>query len=225
MLRDDQTGLGVGRWSWSDPRTTYYTVRYGPPVRAHGQQDRGGVTWSTLGARVLVGVGRYTSDPSSPYYSYAKGPTSHNVAFPTGRTLAGSRTVDVRGTSRTSTRQAWQFADSLYGVAHARFLLVDAAAHRLTATDTFGGRAPFVQKWHLDSAWRLGSLRDQGRTAVFEGPAGRRLVVTTTGSISLRRGATRPVAGWYFPSLGHRTAEVEVTVSARGTATTTFTVG
>jgi hypothetical protein len=32
------------------------------------------------------------------------------------------------------------------------------------------------------------------------------------------------VAGWYFPSIGHRTANVEITVSGRGSATTTFTV-
>jgi hypothetical protein len=126
--------------------------------------------------------------------------------------------------SYTSTRQAWQLADSLYGTAHARAVLVDAKAHRLTATDAFGHGASFVQKWHLDSAWRLASVSDHGRTAVFTRSGGRRLVLTTTGWISVRRGSTRPVAGWYFPSLGQRRANTEVTVSAHGTATTTFTI-
>ena len=224
VLRDDQTGLGVGRWSWSDPRTTYYTVRYGPAMRAHGQQDRGGVTWSALGTRILVGVGRYTSDPASKYYPYAKGATSHNVAFPTKGRLVTSRTVSVRRMSHTSTRQAWQFADSLFGTAHARALLVDAEAHRLSATDAFGRRTSFVQKWHLDTAWRLASVSKHGRKAVFTRSGGRRLALSTTGSISVRRGSTRPVAGWYFPSLGHRSGNIEVTVSARGKATTTFTI-
>jgi hypothetical protein len=224
VFRDDQAGLGVGRWSWSDPRTTYYTVRYGPTMRAHGQQDRGGVTWSALGTRILVGPGRYTYDRPSKYYPYGKGPASHNVAFPTRGRLVNSRTVSVRKMSYTSTRQAWQFADSLYGTAHARALLVDAKAHRLTATDAFGRGTSFVQKWHLDPAWRLASLSNHGRTAVFTRSGGRRLVLTTTGSISVRRGSTRPVAGWYFPSIGHRTANTEVTVSARGSATTTFTI-
>jgi hypothetical protein len=224
VFRDDQAGLGVGRWSWSDPRTSYYTVRYGPPMRAHGQQDRGGVTWSALGTRVLVGPGRYTYDAASRYYPYAKRPASHNVAFPARGTLVNSRSVSVRKMSYTSTRQAWQFADSLYGTAHARALVVDAKARRLTATDAFGRRTWFVQKWHLDSAWRLASVGDHGRTAVFTRSGGRRLVLSTTGSISVRRGSTRPVAGWYFPGLGQRRTNVEVTVSARGTATTTFTI-
>jgi hypothetical protein len=224
VFRDDQAGLGIGRWSWSAPGTTYYTVRYGPPMRAHGQQDRGGVTWSALGARILVGPGRYSYDHASTYYPYAKGPASHNVAFPTRRTLVNSRTVSVRKMSYSSTSQAWQLADSLYGTAHARALLVNAKAHRLTATDTFAHRASFVQKWHLDSAWRLASVTDHGRRAVFTRSGGRRLVLTTTGSVSVRRGSTRPVAGWYFPSLGRRRANTEVTVSAHGTATTTFTI-
>jgi hypothetical protein len=224
VFRDDQTGLGVGRWSWSDPRTTYYTVRYGPPMRAHGQQDRGGVTWSALGTRILVGVGRYTSDPASAYYSYGKGPVSHNVAYPTKGTLSTTRSVGVRRMSYTSTRQAWQFDDSLFGTAHARALLVDAKAHRLTATDAFGGTTSFVQKWHLDAPWRLASVSNHGRLAVFTRSGGRRLVLSTTGSASVRRGSTRPVAGWHFPSLGHRTGNIEVTVSARGHATTTFTI-
>src|SRR3954447_12985232 len=38
VLRDDQTGTAVGRWSWTDPLTTYYTIRYGPPRRAHGHE-------------------------------------------------------------------------------------------------------------------------------------------------------------------------------------------
>jgi hypothetical protein len=224
VFRDDQAGLGVGRWSWSDPLTTYYTVRYGPPMRAHGQQDRGGVTWSALGTRILVGPGRYTYDHASRYYPYGKGPASHNVAFPTRGTLVSSRTVSVRRMSYTSTKQAWQLADALYGTAHARSLLVDAKAHRLTATDAFGRRTSFVQRWHLDAGWRLASVSGRGHTAVFARSGGRRLVLSTTGSISVRRGSTRPVAGWYFPSIGHRTANVEITVSGRGSATTTFTV-
>ena len=130
----------------------------------------------------------------------------------------------MRRTSRTSTRQAWQFTDSLFGTAHARALLIDAKAHRLTATDAFGRRTRFVQKWHLDTGWRLASVSKHGRTAVFMRSGGRRLVLSTTGSVSVRRGSTRPVAGWYFPSLGHRSTNVEVTVSARGRVTTTFTI-
>jgi hypothetical protein len=224
VFRDDKAGLGVGRWSWSDPRTTYYTVRYGPPMRAHGQQDRGGVTWSALATRILVGPGRYTYDHSSKYYPYGKGPASHNVAYPTRGKLLSSRSVKLRKLSYSSTRQAWQFSDSLFGTAHARSLLVDAKVHRLTATDAFGRTTSFVQKWHLDPAWRPASVSKNGRSAVFTRSGGRRLVLSTTGKVSVRRGSTRPVAGWYFPSLGHRSSNVEVTVSARGKATTTFTI-
>ena len=81
-FRDDEAGLGVGRWSWNDTATTYYTVRYGPPMRAHGQEDRDGVTWTPHGVRVLVNPGRYTYDPASRFIAYQDGPSSHNVAVP-----------------------------------------------------------------------------------------------------------------------------------------------
>ncbi len=224
VLRDNQAGLGVGRWSWSDPRTTYYTVRYGPKIQAHGQQDRGGVTWSALGARVLVGPGRYTYDRSSSYYGYAKGVASHNVAYPTKGRLVNSRTVTVTRLSATSTRHGWQMKDSLFGPAHARSVLVDHPARRLTVTDVFSGTTTFMQKWHLDASWQLSAVTNRGRTARFSRPDGRRLVVTTGGAISLKKGSTRPVAGWYFPSRNRRIQNYEITVSARGTTTTTFTI-
>jgi hypothetical protein len=224
ILRDNQAGLGVGRWSWSDPRTTYYTVRYGPAIHAHGQQDRGGVTWSALGTRVLVGPGRYTYHAASGYYGYAKGPASHNVAYPTKGRLTNKRTVTVTRVSATSTRHGWQLKDGLFGPAHARSVLVDAKKHRLTVTDVFPRTTSFVQKWHLDVSWRLSSVSNRGRTAVFTRSGGHRLVLTTGGTITVRRGSTRPVAGWYFPSFGHRASNDEITVSARGTTTTTFTI-
>ena len=38
-FRDDGAGLIVGRWSWTDPTTTYYTIRYGPPRIAQGNRS------------------------------------------------------------------------------------------------------------------------------------------------------------------------------------------
>src|SRR3954449_12206137 len=94
-FRDDEAGLGGGRWSWSDSATTYYTVRYGPPMRAHGQEDRGGVTWSPRGVRVLVNSGRYTYDAASRFLAYQDGPFSHNVAVPRGGTVRPRAWVTV----------------------------------------------------------------------------------------------------------------------------------
>lgn len=223
-FRDDDAGLAVGRWSWRDPSTGYYTLRYGPPRWGHGQQDRGGVTWSTLGARVLVNPGRFSYDVS-PLQAYQAGPWSHNVAVPDGATLDPRAHVRVTGSRLGAARHRWTLADRLYGVRHTRGVAVDGPAHTLTVTDRFAAPTRFSQMWHLHPRWGLVHRDPDGTTLTFRsGP--RTLTVTTTGRFApVVTGSDRPVGGWNFPSPGRRTANAEIRVTATGAATTTFRVG
>jgi hypothetical protein len=98
VLKDDQTGWIIGRWSWTDPATSYYTIRYGPPRYGHGHHDRaGGVTWTTKGVRVLVGPGAFTYEAASSYAQYQKNPQGQNVPIP-----AGAETGNGASTARRS---------------------------------------------------------------------------------------------------------------------------
>jgi len=220
-FRDDDAGLAVGRWSWRDPSTTYYTLRYGPPRWGHGQQDRGGVTWSTLGARVLVNPGRFSYD-ISPLQAYQAGPRSHNVAIPDGATLDLRAHVGVSGSRLEEARHDWGMADRLYGVPHNRHVAVDDAAHTLTVSDRYASSTRFSQMWHLDPRWTLAHGAPDGTALTFRsGP--RTLTVTTTGRFApVVTGSDQPVGGWNFPAPGRRTPNAEIRVTATGTATTTF---
>jgi hypothetical protein len=227
-LRDDQTGTIVGRWSWSDRQTSYYTVRYGPPRRAHGQEDRaGGVTWSTLGSRVLVGPGKYNYDKNSPWNAYMISPLSHNVAIPNGGAVKSGRTAKVKTALVQSSAHAWTIVDDIYNTPHTRNVNVSRDAHRMRVTDLFSRSALWRQHWHLDPGWRPASGKVGGTTVTFTNSAGRRLTVTTTGRVSgMVKGQTRPIDGWHFAKFGSRVKATDLVIRSygRGATVTTFTV-
>ncbi|GAB49364.1 heparinase II/III domain-containing protein [Mobilicoccus pelagius] len=223
VFRDDQAGLLVGRWSWKDPSTTYYTVRYGPPRFAHGHPDKGAVTWSTAGARVLVGPGYYSYEWKDPFASYARTAQAHNVARP----VRGKENVRAAATLRHERARngvhAWNVDDRVHGVAHRRGVRVDDKARTLTVTDGYPRGVALQQSWHLDPSWSL--VGRTGNTLTFRDRAGRTLRMTTTGRVvSADRGRTRPVAGWNYPATGRRVPAWEVTTGGTGTVRTTFTI-
>jgi Heparinase II/III-like protein/Heparinase II/III N-terminus len=223
-FRDDAAGVVVGRWAWKDPLTSYYVIRYGPPRWAHGQQDRGGITWSALGKRILVNPGRAVYDAVGNYRAYAMNPVGHNVAWPTGKTLDSAEWVKVTASNIRAPWHQWATTDALFGVKHVRQMSIGRDADQLTVADTFNGGAAFQQVWHLDPGWTLSSRSADTRTLVFNSGT-RTLTLTTTGTgTTLAHGVTRPTSGWWFPDAQHRVAAYQVIAHGKGTATTTFTI-
>lgn len=224
-FRDDRAGWVIGRWRWTNPGTTYYSVRYGPPRRAHGQQDRGGVTWTTFGVRILVGPGRFTYDTSSPWNAYMRSPESHNVAIPAGLTLKASASVLMSGSTIGADSHVWRLSDSLYGRSHSRTVVVNDVTRTLRVSDSFSGTDLYRQQWHLDPAWRLRLRNVEGTWLRFTNSLGRTLTITTTGRFSsLVMGLASPVAGWNFPSPGSKVPNYQLTLRAYAPMTTTFVV-
>jgi hypothetical protein len=220
-FRDDRAGLIVGRWSWIDAGTVYYTVRYGPPRTAHGQQERAGITWSAGGRRVLVGPGTGTYDRAGNYKAWTSGAPSHNVATVDGRQLTTRPSVSLTASTVRAPAHAWATQDQLFGVRHLRQYTVVHDGRRLVVKDTYAARTSFHQFWHLDPSWVLRHAARDGRSLRFVSGS-RTLAVTTTGVARVVRGSTRPVAGWNFPGGGKRVAADEIQVRASGTAATTF---
>jgi hypothetical protein len=226
VLRDDQTGWILGRWSWTDPNTTYYTVRYGPGRRGHGHHDRaGGVTWTTRGVRVLVGPGRYTYDATSNYNAYQIGPQGQNVAIPDkGKVTNNSGAVAAYVIQAPA--HAWTIKDRMFSLDHVRGINVNRDQPAIRVSDSFPAASLWRQHWHLDPAWKLVSGGSNSTTLVFSHPSGKRLTMTTTGRVSsIVQGITRPPAGWHYPRMGSRVWAYEIVVRSYGRAcTTTFTV-
>ena len=220
IFKDDATGWIVGRWSWRDPNTTYYTVRYGPAQRAHGQHDRaGGVTWSTAGVRVLVGPGKYNYDRTSKWYSYQYSPQSHNVAVPHGRSVTNNG-----GSASASLIQApahtWTINDNMFGADHSRTIYVNRATQMMRVVDHFADVPWWRQHWHLDFAWQL--VSESSRKLTFSHPSGKRLSVTTTGRLlDVIKGDFSPVQGWNFPVFGSRVSAHEIVIRSYGKSSTT----
>lgn len=222
-FRDDQAGFVFGKWSWTDPATTYYSIRYGPRRWAHGQQERAGITWSTDNRRVLVGPGKAPFDPAGNYRAWGASPAAHNDATADKRTLSLSAPVYLTGSTIRASWHAWTTVDLLFGVKHTRWYGIVRDTRTLTVKDTYDGKATFHQFWHLDPSWLLSSRSRDGKRLVFKSGA-RTLTVTTTGATSVYWGSTRPVAGWNFPIASTRVKAYEIQVRAGGTATTSFKV-
>ncbi|GAB96056.1 hypothetical protein KILIM_031_00280 [Kineosphaera limosa NBRC 100340] len=225
-FRDDAGGLIVGRWSWKDPNTSYYTVRYGPRLRAHGHHDKTSVTWSTAGARVLVGSGYFSYERTNPFAAYQRSPESANVAIPVGRQLDVRQSARLHSATLRSTRHRYMLTDRVYGVNHSRSVDVDHPSKTLIVADAFPAGQAGHQIWNLDPAWQLVSARGGAKIAIFRHPDGRSLRIDTTGALaSAVRGSTRPVAGWNYPGPQQRVAAWQVKVRWNGgTVRTTFTV-
>ncbi|WP_328475103.1 hypothetical protein OHA21_17485 [Actinoplanes sp. NBC_00393] len=209
ILHDDEAGWIIGRSSWTDPDATYYTVRYGPQRRAHGHENRaGGVTWTALGVRVIVGTGRYSYNTRDEKARYRLTPESQNVAAPAGaKVAAASTSTAVTNFGRSQHRI--QVNDNVYGTQHRRDITVSPAEAHLTVTDAFSV-AGWSQHWHLDPAWK----RVPG-TQDFRHPSGRRLTVSTTGRLSdVWRGDKARPYGWVFPKAGQQVPAYQLKIDS-----------
>jgi hypothetical protein len=224
-LRDDKAGWLIGRWSWTDPMTSYYTVRYGPARTAHGHHDRaGGVTWTTRGVRVLVGPGLYTYDTSHPLHGYGIGPEGQNVAIPAGGTPS-AKAAKVTEAGQNGTTAWCRVSDRVYGMSHTRHITVRDDLARFVAVDAFPRGSSWRQVWHLDSPWTMVSATN--KKAVFSHPSGRRLTVSTTGRIAaiLRGDESESPHGWHFPAPLVKVPAAEVVIrNVGGNSATTFQV-
>lgn len=228
LFRDDQAGVAVGRWGAANPAATYYTLRYGPPRKAHGHQERSGVTFSAYGTRVLVNPGYFTYDKSSPYQAYQMSPAAANCAVPASRTLDTKASVPVSVATIQAPAHAWKLDDSLYGIAHSRTLNINNGTRTLIVADTYPAATVYRQNWHLDPEWQLvsGGAANSKKIVFRHTTAGRTLTITTTGLLSsILRGSTNPIAGWLFPKRDSRVPNPHLVIrSAAAKTTTTFVV-
>ncbi|WP_285686796.1 heparinase II/III family protein [Actinoplanes sp. NBRC 103695] len=213
-VRDDKAGLIAGRWSWTDPQTAHYTVRYGPARRAHGHRDQAGaVTFATQGVRVLVGPGRYSYNRDDPFWIYQMTPQATNVAVPSPGFVTQAP-ADVAVSTFAPLRHEITVQDKIYQDPHTRTIAVDPAA--MTVSDLFHNATEWRQSWHLDPKWTL--LSHSPTRLTFRHPAGRILTVTTTGRVeAVQHGAIgNAAAGWHFPKEGVKQPAYQITVRNDG---------
>jgi hypothetical protein len=130
--------------------------------------------------------------------------------------------VTVTKTALATASHQWWLQDRLFGPTHSRAVLVVPSKRTLTVSDSFPRGTSFAQQWHLDPGWRLAKLDARAGRATFTRTDGKVLTVVSTGRLSVLRGSTRPLGGWYFPTSGSRVPNVQLTSSAVGSARTVF---
>lgn len=218
----DGWGLLAGRWSWTDPSTTWFTVRLGLPRVAHGQYDHTSFTWSTWGTDVIVDPGSYSHDPTNLLASWQSSPGAHNLAVPAHPAVLdhGSRLVTR---VRSGRRDTMRITSSMFTVPVTRTLVVDDALHRVTVTDT--ARTALTEHLHLAAGWRLTHrttytlfFRKGHRVAVVR-------ALTRGVRLSVVTGSRSPVAGWVFgPAKEQATPAPQVLASGGHGVTLTVSV-
>jgi hypothetical protein len=220
-FRDDPGGIATARWSWSDPNTSWWSVRYGPAQIMHGHQDHGSVTWSTFGVPVLVDPGYMTYNPADPMTAWQKSPAAHNVAVPVGD-LPARKTGLLKQLTRAGSVDTVVVQNRSWARPITTTAVVYDALHRVTLTNRVD--ALFATHLHLAPGWAFKTR--VGLTWVFVSRT-RRLTITPTTAptgVRLLRGSTTPIGGWVFTGFAKRIAAPEVVLAATGTQTLVLTV-
>lgn len=228
------SGFIFGRSAWNPFGTSsFYSVRYGPPVTNHGHFDRTAVTWIVDGRDRLVDSG-HVGYANTTLRSWLIGPNAHNLVSadefrnfrPTARPshLLSSSVSDAADaylldaqTYRTLTP-----ANVYAYTTQRRGLLISRNPDLLVVRDAAWGAPTAVtwrQHWHLPVGWTASVL---GRSRVEAASGGSRTtLVRIAGAGSLPAG----LAGSYqSPDIGKAYRNVDVQFPAVGRSMSALTV-
>lgn len=193
LFIDEPGGLAIGRWSWSKPKTTWWTAQNRLIKGAHGHEDNTAITWDTARTQVLVDPGQPDYDRiTNPYTVWSVSAAAHNrsVLSEESRDRDKVRTLKVK---RDGKMDDLTMATTDQGALQNRRVLIDDARHSVEVTDDT--TMPQTQYWHLAAGWSLS--KNTGTRAILVNPAGKQLVVSSPeGTITAASGSTSPYAGW-----------------------------
>lgn len=218
-FRDDASGYAIGRWSWTNPDTTYFTLRYGGPIRAHGHNDKSSLTWSTGGSRILVGPGYAQSDPTY----WHKTPAAQNTDTVDGCATAPT-TSTLKEFSKSGSVANATLNDSSCGANHLRKIVVNDSNRSLVVEDSFDGPRAHTQHFHLDPSWTQLPATSNNVISFRNAHLKKTLTLTTSGTVGrVLFGTEGAPQGWQYESPTERkpAADIEIHDSS-GKLITTF---
>lgn len=233
-------GFAFGRDTWGTSPETYaaanaYALRFGPRRVGHGHADHTALTWVADGQPVLIdpGYGEYSRDA---WQAFAKSPQAHNQLVIGGMTDAAVTTMTrraVTGDARIGIGDTYQLVDRPgAGFTRIRDVLIMSNPQVVVVVDRAAAprRTTFTQLWHLPpkatvrvTPYAATAANNRSRqTTILPLPSGttpalpRDAVRTVTGS-------SRPVQGWWWPSMfvKHPAPVVSVNQTGRSIALTT----
>lgn len=246
------SGYVFGRSGWGTPHKPFpaqsaYSIRFGTRQALHGHADHMSLTYQAKGAPILIdpGYGEYTRDAWERYF---KGPSAHNQLVVPGMTSARttSLTRSTVGAGRPNA-DYFQLRDVPgTGMARTRDVLVISDPDLILVADRASARraGTFQQLWHLPPATAVVTgryaaiARSAGRAATATAGSGATAspgTVTTFLRLPYRAprvgpaapvvttGSTRPVQGWWWPTIFGRQRAPVVSMAQRGRSATMLT--
>ncbi|GGO04798.1 hypothetical protein GCM10010116_09560 [Microbispora rosea subsp. aerata] len=194
-------GYVFGRTAWNDPKSAYYSIRFGPGLKFHGHEDHMSVTYYAQGRSILTEAG-FVSYENTPYRRWTISPEAHNVPIIVGGKFRGRTPTALVHKSVGKDRQSFTFTDKAYGVPRKRSVLVNHGEDVLAVLDSGGG--DLRNLWHLDPGLKVVS-NSRGQVVVADGGWKASIVqlampsCTPIGGQRVVRGQTSPIQGWVSP--------------------------
>ncbi|GII76492.1 hypothetical protein Sru01_14740 [Sphaerisporangium rufum] len=225
-----RAGYAFGRTAWDDPKSAYYSIRFGPGRKHHGHEDHLGVTYYAQGRDVLVEAGFHSYERNA-YRYWTVTPEAHNVPVVQGRPLRPRTATTLAASSLGEDRQSYRLTDKAYGVTRTRSVLVNHGQDVLAVLDTVPSGAKARSYWHLDPA--LTPVSTSGGRIVVKDKAGWQATVVQLAMPSCRpvsgqsvvRGATNPYQGWISPSYMRKVPASVIVSPAAGSLLTVVVPG
>jgi hypothetical protein len=196
-----RAGYVFARTGWGDNRPfadeVFLSQRFGPAPYIHGHADGTAVTLYGYGSPLLVDPGKYDYDVS-PYRSFFKGRTAHNVVTVDGLNWSKSAVSTLVKHAASATMVDVRTTTSGYtGVSQQRRVTFSRRLGYVVVEDRAWSSVPrtFRQLWHLPEAsnpvlgtGRFRTLRTRGNVEV------RQLLGGTTARVV--QAQVSPVQGW-----------------------------
>lgn len=216
---DSAGGLAVGRWSWTDRRTTWWTAQNRLVRGPHGHDDNLSITWQTAGVPVLIDPGQPDYDrKNNQMTAWSASAVAHNRPVPP-KPRRDSTKVRQLKVVRSGQVDEIRMVTSDQGPLQTRRVLIDAQRRSVEVVDDGGHK--MTQYWHLGPGWTSKSVTSHA--AVLTGPGGRVLTVTSPeGRISALAGSMDPIGGWHVVGFERLLPATELRVSGSRNLTTTF---
>lgn len=223
-----KAGYVFGRTAWDDPKSAYYSIRFGPGRKFHGHEDHLGVTYYAQGRPILTEAG-FHSYENTPYRRWTITPEAHNVPVVVGAKFRDRTPSALTRRSIAKDRQSFTLTDRAYGVRRTRTVLVNHGQDLMAVLDTADGKK-IRNLWHFAPRLRVVSS-GQGRIVVADGAWRATLVQLAMPSCKpikgqrVVKGQTRPYQGWVSPGYLKKVAAPAVVSPAAGALLTVVVPG
>lgn len=228
LVLRDPTAVFAARFSWTDPRTPYVTMRVGRNKGPHGHDDFGSITWYAAGVPIVVDAGFYDYE-ASEINTWLDSRAAHNL--PVNGTAA-----DRSGRSGVTAKLGRSSQNRRTGTVSARILQPGSAKSTISREVTYTkdatlrvsdtGKRLRQQTFTLNPAFDRIRLRKKATRAVVRDSEGRvlRLSVKKGSRIRAVKGRTSPRAGWSATGWQTLTPSPQLVVTGKKELTTTFRV-